>query len=99
MTRLFLALLSLSVVSAEGQSTPDDDGLESLTRLAGQALVHPRASLYLEQLADGIGPRVTGSPEEVKALEWAAHTMQAIGLSNVHRERWQLQRSWRRVAA
>ena len=99
MTKLFFALLLFSGVSARSQSTLDDDGLESLTRLAGQALVHPRASLYLEELADGIGPRVTGSPEEVKALEWAAHTMQAIGLSNVHREPWQLQRSWRRVAA
>ncbi len=38
-------------------------------------LVHPRASLYLEEPADGIGPRVTGSPEEVKELEWAAQTM------------------------
>lgn len=99
MTRSFFALLLFSGLSAQDQSTPADDGLESLTRLAGQALVHSRARLYLEELADGIGPRLTGSPEEAKALEWAERTMQAIGLSHVHRDRWKLQRSWRRVAA
>lgn len=99
MTRSLFALLLLLGLSAQAQSTPADDGLENLKKLAGQALVHSRARLYLEELVDGIGPRVTGSPEEAKALEWAERTMRTIGLRNVHREKWQLRRSWRRVAA
>ena len=96
----WVAVLVLGFVSsAQASSTSDDDDLESLSRLAGQALLRSRAYRFLGELADGIGPRLTGSPEEAKAFDWALRTMEAIGLARVHKEPWQLVRSWRRISA
>ena len=95
----WILLLLCFVSSAQARSTSDDDDLESLSSLAGRALLHSRAYRFLGELADGIGPRLTGSPEEAKAFEWALRTMEAIGLIKVHKEPWQLTRSWRRVSA
>jgi carboxypeptidase Q len=39
-------------------------------------------------LADGIGPRLTGSPNMAKANEWTRDTMTKIGLENAHLEDW-----------
>jgi hypothetical protein len=39
-------------------------------------------------LADGIGPRLTGSPNMAKANAWARDTMTAFGLTNAHLEDW-----------
>ncbi len=39
-------------------------------------------------LADGIGPRLTGSPNMAKANAWTRDTLSAIGLSNAHLEDW-----------
>lgn len=40
----------------------------------------------LEALTDGIGNRISGSPELAKAEVWAAEQMKAAGLQNVHFE-------------
>jgi hypothetical protein len=61
-----------------------------------EALEHPSAFGFLEELNDRIGPRLTGSPEEAKAGEWGLRTMRAIGLQNVHPEPWQMEKGWRR---
>ena len=39
-------------------------------------------------LTDGIGPRLTGSPNMAKANAWTRDTLTAIGLSNAHLEDW-----------
>src|SRR5690349_21208503 len=89
--RLVLAAL-LAVVTLCGASDP-------LNEITAQALLHSRAYSFLEELCDHIGPRLTGSTEAVQATNWAVHTMQAIGLRNVHVENWQLDRAWRRGTA
>jgi hypothetical protein len=53
----------------------------------------------LEELSDDIGPRLTGSPQAAKAIEWALEKMRAKGLTSVHAETWQLTRGWRRGSA
>ncbi|MCP4248131.1 MAG: M20/M25/M40 family metallo-hydrolase [bacterium] len=40
----------------------------------------------LEQLCDGIGHRLSGSPQLEKAIDWAIETMRADGLKNARRE-------------
>jgi carboxypeptidase Q len=53
----------------------------------------------LEDLSDNIGGRLTGSPQAAKAIEWGQERMRAIGLSNVHAEKWQLSHGWTRISA
>ncbi len=79
---------------------PDEDGTKpALVRIAGEGMMDSHAFQYLTELSDDIGARVTGSPSERKAEEWGAAKMKAIGLENVHAEKYQLWRGWTRGTA
>ncbi len=70
---------------------PDEDGTKpALIKIAGEGMMDSHAFQYLTELSDDIGARVTGSPAERKAGEWGAAKMKAIGLENVHTEKYQL---------
>src|SRR5262249_37064756 len=43
-----------------------------------------------------IGPRLTGSPAQKRANQWAAERMKAYGLTNVHQEAWSMPEGWQR---
>ncbi len=79
---------------------PDEDGTKpALVKIAGQAMIDSHAFQYLTELSDDIGSRVTGSPAERKAEQWGVAKMKAIGLENVHTEKYQLWRGWTRGMA
>ncbi len=79
---------------------PDEDGTKpALVKIAGEGMMDSHAFQYLSELSDDIGARVTGSPAERKAEEWGAVKMKAIGLENVHAEKYQLWRGWTRGTA
>ncbi|PYU72520.1 MAG: hypothetical protein DMG49_07660 [Acidobacteria bacterium] len=79
---------------------PDEDGTKpALVKIAGEGMMDSHAFQYLTELSDDIGSRVTGSPAERKAEEWGAAKMKAIGLENVHTEKYQLWRGWTRGMA
>jgi hypothetical protein len=79
---------------------PEEDGTKSaLTRIAGEGMMGSRAFEYLTELSDDIGPRVTGSPQDKKAVDWGLSKMQSIGLENVHTEKWTMWKGWTRGAA
>jgi hypothetical protein len=76
---------------------PDEDGTNpALVKIAGEGLLNSRAFQYLTELSDDIGGRVTGTPAERKAEEWGAAKMKAIGLENVHTEKYTIWRGWTR---
>jgi carboxypeptidase Q len=100
---LIFALVGLLGVTAESRSVakgPDEDGTKpALVKIAGEGLLDSHAFQYLTELSDDIGPRVSGSPQAQKAVEWGLAKMKAMGLENVHAERWQLWRGWTRGTA
>jgi carboxypeptidase Q len=106
---LFVALcliLGLSLGAASGPSkspepaSPEKDGtMPALAAIAGQGMMNDESFTDLEELSDYIGGRVTGSPEAAKAIEWGIAKMKAIGLENVHAEKWQISRGWTRGSA
>lgn len=53
----------------------------------------------LEELADGIGGRLTGSPAYVRATEWAAAKFRSYGIQNVHLEPFTIPAGWVRGTA
>lgn len=85
--------------SAEPASPAQDGTMPALTAIAGQGMMSTESYDDLEDLSDYIGARVTGSPEAAKAVEWGISKMKAIGLENVHAEKWQISRGWTRVSA
>ncbi len=98
--------LALSLHAASGPSSapepasPSTDGtMPALAAIAGQGMMTDEAYTDLEQLSDYIGGRVTGSPEAARAVDWGIAKMKAMGLENVHAEKWQISRGWTRVSA
>lgn len=53
-----------------------------------EALGHSHVMEYASALMDGIGPRLTGSPNVKKANEWTRDQFTAMGCSNAHLEDW-----------
>ena len=62
--------------------------LNMYARIRTEAFEHGHAMQFSEALMDGIGPRLTGSPNMAKANAWTRDTLTAIGLSNAHLEDW-----------
>jgi carboxypeptidase Q len=56
---------------------------DDAARLIGAALASDHAYTRLSQLCDGIGHRLSGSPQLEKAVTWAAQSMKEDGLENV----------------
>jgi carboxypeptidase Q len=100
---LIIALAGLLGVRAESRSVakgPNEDGTKpALVKIAGEGLLDSHAFQYLTELSDDIGPRVSGSQQAQKAVEWGVAKMKAMGLENVHAEKWQLWRGWTRGTA
>ena len=57
-------------------------------RIRDEGLSHSHVMEYASALADGIGPRLTGSPNLKRANEWTCQTLTKWGLSNAHLEAW-----------
>src|SRR5512146_1606906 len=85
---------------AAAPPSPAEDGtMPALVSIAGQGMMNMQPYHQLEDLSDNIGGRVTGSPQAAKAIQWGLEQMRAMGLSNVHAEKWQLDHGWTRVSA
>jgi hypothetical protein len=97
MKSLLAGTLLLSSLSLAAQTTPVDRNTEehdALVRLGGQLLVAGKAYDYDRHLADDIGGRLTGSDNYAKAATWAESEFKRLGLSNVHRESWEMAATW-----
>jgi len=53
-----------------------------------EALAHSHLMEYASGLTDGIGPRLTGSPNLKRASEWTRDQFTAMGCANAHLEDW-----------
>src|SRR5258705_2374195 len=98
MSVLSLSLSCVALARADERfKGPDEDGTKpALTKIAGEGMMNSHAFEYLTELSDNVGARVTGTPEAQKAIDWGIAKMRGIGLENVHAEKWQLWRGWRR---
>src|SRR5215470_13020593 len=69
---------------------PDKETLdyEMYGRIRNEALTHSKVMEYASALMDGIGPRLTGSPNLKKANEWTRDQLTAMGCMNAHLEDW-----------
>jgi len=91
------ALLANEKPAAKG---PDEDGTKpALVEIAGEGEMNSHAFQYLTELSDEVGARVTGTPAAQKAIDWGTAKMKAIGLEDVHTEKWQMWRGWTRGTA
>jgi len=73
---------------AEVQPAVETLDLAMYERIRDEGLNHSHVMEFASALMDGIGPRLTGSPNLKKANEWTRDTFMKIGLENVHLEDW-----------
>jgi hypothetical protein len=73
---------------AEVQPAVESLDLNMVQRIRDEGLNHSHVMEFASALMDGIGPRLTGSPNLKKANEWTRDTLTKIGLENAHLEDW-----------
>jgi len=62
--------------------------LDMYQRIRDEGLNRSHVMEFASALMDGIGPRLTASPNARKANEWTRNTLARIGLENAHLEDW-----------
>jgi carboxypeptidase Q len=83
---LFFAALAASSAAANHDGAWLDAYRETAARIVSEATGNRRAWDRLAELTDTFGPRLSGSENLERAIEWAAETMERDGLENVRRE-------------
>jgi hypothetical protein len=72
----------------EVQPATETLDLAMYQRIRDEGLNHSHVMEFATALMDGIGPRLTGSPNLAKANAWTRDTLTKIGLENAHLEDW-----------
>ncbi|HXZ31666.1 MAG TPA: M20/M25/M40 family metallo-hydrolase [Terriglobales bacterium] len=70
------------------QPAKENLDLTMYQRIRDEGLGHSHVMEYASALMDGIGPRLTGSPNLKRANEWTRDQLTAMGCSNAHLEDW-----------
>jgi carboxypeptidase Q len=70
------------------QPATENIDLTMYARIREEGLKHSHVMEFAGALNDGIGPRLTGSPNMAKANAWTRDTLTKIGLENAHLEDW-----------
>ena len=70
------------------QPAAENLDLTMYARIRNEGMSHGKVMDFAGALADGIGPRLTGSPNAAKANAWTRDTLTKIGLENAHLEDW-----------
>ena len=91
-TSLAPAQTTTSATSATSTVSPETR--TAVRQLLGDILLNGQAYEYDRQLADTIGPRLTGSSNYIHAADWAQAHFKELGLANVHTEVWSIPATW-----
>ena len=92
-----ILLPSLAFGQKKAEKTPSFYGpqpaqetidLTMYARIREEGLRHSHVMEFAGALSDGIGPRLTGSPNMARANAWTRDTLASIGLTNAHLEDW-----------
>ena len=70
------------------QPATENVDLNMYAQIRAEGLGHSHVMEYMSGLSDGIGPRLTGSPNMKKANEWTRDRLSDAGLVNAHLEDW-----------
>jgi carboxypeptidase Q len=70
------------------QPAKENLDLNMYQQIRFEGLSHSHVMEFASALMDGIGPRLTGSPNVKRANEWTRDQLAAMGCSNAHLEDW-----------
>jgi carboxypeptidase Q len=87
-----LAVLTLALPASSSAEEPVD--LVMVSRIREEGIRHSQVMETVRQITDGLGPRLTGSPQLKEANEWTRHRFEEWGLANAHLEPYPFGRGW-----
>jgi len=80
------------------QPAVENVDLTMYQRIREEGVSHSHIMEFASALTDGIGPRLTGSPNLKKANEWTRDQLTAMGCTNAHLEDWgEFGMGWRQL--
>jgi carboxypeptidase Q len=95
-----------SKTEPQAQPAGESIDLNMYQQIRDEGFHHSHIMEYASGLFDGIGPRLTGSPNLQRAYDWTQQQFTAMGCSNVHLEDWgefgmgwQQRNTWIRMAS
>jgi carboxypeptidase Q len=74
--------------AAAAQQSPAKDPNDPIERIKDEGMNRSQVMQTLSYLTDVIGPRLTNSPNMLRANEWTRERLAAWGLQNAHLESW-----------
>jgi carboxypeptidase Q len=86
-TRL-TALVLCALVSVNTLPAAESVDLDMVTKIRQEGFRNSKVMETASDLMDGIGPRLTGSPNMKAANDWTRDKLKEWGLSNAHLESW-----------
>jgi membrane-associated protease RseP (regulator of RpoE activity) len=81
---LFLPLLASSLLAQDPNLIPSSQR----DRIIHEGKQNSQVSKHLDELTNDIGPRLTGSPQAIRAAYWAKDKFQSFGIDNARVEKW-----------
>ncbi|HEX7808244.1 MAG TPA: peptidase M28, partial [Thermoanaerobaculia bacterium] len=94
MKRLSTLAVATLVLCTSSLSAADSPDLQMVTRIRQEGFRNSKVMDYAHALTDGIGARLTGSPNMKEANEWTRDEFTKMGLVNAHLEPWKFGRGW-----
>jgi carboxypeptidase Q len=82
-------LLSSLVLSSSPATAQEKVDWDAITKIRYEGFRNSKIMQLASELMDGIGPRLTGSPNMKRANEWTRDKLAEFGLVNAHLEPWQ----------
>ena len=86
-----LVIIAAALAAPAGmlaQVVRDAPDLDAYRRIREEGLTRSQVMVLASELVDGIGPRLTGSPNLARAVTWSQARLQGIGLSDVRTDSW-----------
>ena len=83
-----LAVITLSATLASSAFSQEKVDVATIERIKAEAMNNSKVMETMSWLSDVYGPRLTWSPNIIKARDWTLGQMKSWGLSNVHEEKW-----------
>ena len=80
-----VAAVTATMPAQVGSDAPD---LEAYRRIRDEGFERSQVMTLASELVDGVGPRLTGSPNLARAVAWSQDRLRRIGLSNVRTDSW-----------
>ncbi|MBV9223269.1 MAG: hypothetical protein JOY85_04530 [Acidobacteriaceae bacterium] len=85
------SLATLPHVAAQTYSAPppiETLDLNTIERIREEGLMHSHVIQCASELADGIGPRLTGSPGFEQGTQWCLKQLRSMGVADARKERY-----------